>query len=79
MIGRVRIRSGETTSVEINGEDISASLVGLRLDMGVDQLPVVHLDIVGADPEVDLEVAEAIVNDRCREVLDKLGWTPPAD
>lgn len=77
MIGKVRIRTGEKNSLEIDDVDISHSVTGARVSLGVHDIPHVHLDIIGADPDMDFEVAEVLVNERARDVLIQLGWTPP--
>lgn len=78
MIGKVRIQTGETNRLELDGVDISHSITGFTVQFGVDHLPLVRLDVV-ADPEMDLEFAEVLVDERSREVLTQLGWTPPTE
>ncbi|PZT70190.1 hypothetical protein DN402_31725 [Streptomyces sp. SW4] len=78
--GNLRIVStgGPGAQVELDGENIANALTGLTLRMGVDRMPTATLDLVvydlGAEAEVRFEVP-----DECRELLVRLGWTPPAE
>lgn len=77
MIGKVRIETGETNRLELDGVDISNSVMGFTVQFDVDHLPRVSLDMLG-DPDIDLAFAEVLVAERCHDLLMKLGWTPPA-
>lgn len=79
MIGKVRIQTGSTNKLELDGVDVSGSVTGFRVEFGLDHLPRVHLDVIGADPDLDMETAEVLLEGRGRDVLVKLGWTPPSE
>ncbi|MFF9271140.1 hypothetical protein [Streptomyces rochei] len=78
--GKLRIVStgGPGAQVEVDGENIASILTGLTLRMGVGDMPTATLDLVvydlGTEAEVRFEVP-----DECRDLLVRLGWTPPAE
>jgi hypothetical protein len=78
--GKLRISSSEGpgAQVELDGQNIANVLTGLTLRMGVGEIPTATLDLVvfdlGAEAEVRFEVP-----DECRDLLVRLGWTPPAE
>lgn len=78
--GKLRIRSNEGpgAQVELDGQNIANVLTGLTLRLGVGEMPTATLDLavfdLGAEAEVRFEVP-----DECRDLLVRLGWTPPAE
>lgn len=65
--------------VLLDGEDITGALTGLVLDMQAGELPTARLDVrVTELPGVDTQV-RAHLAPEARELLVRLGWTPPTE
>ncbi|MFZ3473098.1 hypothetical protein ACODT3_10810 [Streptomyces sp. 4.24] len=65
------------TKVELDGQDISCSLSGLAFSIDLDDRPRAVLDVVLKDLSTSVENPKVVVPDATRELLIRLGWTPP--
>lgn len=79
-----RLRLGGTglpggTQVELDGVDVASLVTGLSLQIGVDELPRVTLGVVLHELDTELENPRIVVPDKTRDLLVRLGWTPPAE
>lgn len=71
--------TGPTSAqVLIDGHDIAHGVTGLTLTMGVAQVPTVTLDLAILDAtEIQDVQARVLIPDATRDLLTRLGWTPP--
>ncbi|MEV7154905.1 hypothetical protein AB0N77_09800 [Streptomyces misionensis] len=78
--GKLRISGagGPGAQVELDGQNIAGSLTGLTLRLGVDEMPTATLDLLIHDFGAETE-ARFVLPDECRDLLVRLGWTPPAE
>lgn len=68
------------TAVRLDDQDIVRDLRGLTLTMGVDRVPVVELDVsVFEGVGLELEDVQVYIPESTRELLVRLGWTPPGE
>lgn len=67
------------TQIELDGVDIANAVTGLSLRMGVDSLPEVTLGVMLHELDTELEHPRVNVPDTTRDLLVRLGWTPPAE
>lgn len=67
------------TQIELDGRDIANVVTGLSLRVGVDSLPEVTLGVVLHVLDTELENPRVVVPDATKELLVRLGWTPPAE
>ena len=67
------------TQVELDGQDIVSALTGLSLHIGVDQRPTAVLEVLLHDVDTELENPRVIVPETTRDLLVRLGWTPPVE
>jgi hypothetical protein len=67
------------TQIELDGEDIASAVTGLSLRLGVYGLPEVTLDVVLHELDAELEHPRVILPDATKQLLVRLGWTPPAE
>ena len=79
-----RLRLGGTglpggTQIELDGVDIAHAVTGLSLHIGVDNLPTAVFDVALRELDTDLEQPRVTVPDETRDLLVRLGWTPPAE
>jgi hypothetical protein len=66
------------TAVRLDGQDIINAVRGLKLALGVGQLPELELDVVIRDAvELELQDVQVYLPNSTRELLVRLGWTPP--
>lgn len=65
--------------VELDGVDISRSLIGLSLNIRAGDMPSVVLDVIAEEVPTELAEVHAYLPDATRELLVRLGWTPPAE
>lgn len=74
----LRIISASRTmaTVELDGVDVSKAVCGLTMKMKAGHLPNVVLEVLVLDLSTESE-ADARIPDETRELLLKLGWTPP--
>ncbi|MFD8805570.1 hypothetical protein [Streptomyces sp. NPDC059597] len=70
--------AGPSAQVELDGQDIAKALTGLTLRLGVGHLPTATLDLIVHDFGAEADV-RFVVPDECRDLLVRLGWTPPAE
>lgn len=75
---KVSTAIGKAT-VELDGEDIADCVLGMQLTFRGNDLPTARLDLALFDvTPVDSEQIEVLLDDRCRDLLVRLGWTPPS-
>ncbi|MBC2903150.1 hypothetical protein [Streptomyces cupreus] len=67
------------TQVELDGEDIAPLVEGLSLRIGVKALPTVTLDVIVHELDTELPNPRVVVPEKTRDLLVRLGWTPPAE
>jgi len=74
-----RLPDGPGWVIELDGHDIARALTGVSLR--VDGGPVVTavLDVVAEEIPNDLGEVRAWLPDATKELLVRLGWTPPAE
>jgi hypothetical protein len=67
------------TQIELDGQDIASAVTGLSLRVGTYGLPEVTLEVVLHELDTVLETPLVILPDATRDLLVRLGWTPPAE
>jgi len=77
---RVEIYQGRPNeaSIKLDGVNVADSVTGVKVNMGVDQLPEIELDLVVIDVSLDLGHPQILIPASTRHLLIELGWTPPA-
>ena len=76
----LRISSnGPTSSVHLDDQDISAALRGLTLRLNPGDMPQARLDVVALDVSTYSDDVQVYLPDATRDLLVRLGWTPPAE
>lgn len=64
--------------VELDGLDIAPCVLGMELSFRGGDLPTARLDLALFDvTPVDSEDVVVLLDDRTRDLLVSLGWTPP--
>lgn len=77
--GKLRISSdGIVGNVQLDGQDVSHALAGLKLRMAAGELPQATLDVLVHDLSTEVE-ARVVIPQETRDLLVRLGWTPPAE
>lgn len=69
---------GVVGSVHLDDQDISSALQGADLKLRPGCLPEVTLDVIVYDLSSEVE-GTVVVPSETRELLVRLGWTPPAE
>lgn len=75
-IGKPENRGGWL--VELDGHDISHALTGLRLSLDSGPVGEVRLDVIAEELETHSDVI-VLLPDATKDLLVRLGWTPPAE
>jgi hypothetical protein len=70
---------GHTSRVQLDGEDISSALTGMRLHLAAGSVPTATLELALWEAPTELDAVRVMVPDETRELLVRLGWTPPAE
>lgn len=65
--------------VELDGVDISRVLIGLSLKVRAGDMPSVLLDVIAEEIPTELDEVRAYLPDATKELLVRLGWTPPVE
>jgi hypothetical protein len=65
--------------VEVDGVDISRALIGLSLNIRAGDMPSVVLDVIVEEVPTQLDEVRAYLPDATKELLVRLGWTPPVE
>lgn len=65
------------TTVRLDGEDISRDVHGVALQLDGRSVPTVVLDVIVQDINLGVGQAEVRIPDGTRDLLIRLGWTPP--
>lgn len=65
--------------IEFDGVDISRALIGLTLNIRAGDMPTAVLDVVAEELPTQLDEVRAYLPDATKELLVRLGWTPPAE
>lgn len=66
-------------AVELDGVDISRSLIGMTLTIRAGDVPSAVLDVIAEEVPSQLDEVRAYLPDATKELLVRLGWTPPAE
>ncbi|MDT0377237.1 hypothetical protein RM572_00405 [Streptomyces sp. DSM 42041] len=64
-------------TVELNGENIAPAIYGLTLKLQAGAMPTVTLDAVVWETSTDVGAVRVEIPDATRDLLQRLGWTPP--
>lgn len=67
------------TQIEMDGEDIAPAISGLTVRMEAGAMPTAVLDVVLWELDEELVSPRVTVPDKTRDLLVRLGWTPPAE
>ncbi|MFG2269128.1 hypothetical protein ACGFNY_05060 [Streptomyces chartreusis] len=70
---------GHTSQVELSGHDISHALTGVTLRLDAGSVPTATLEVALWEVPTELDAVQVKVPDETRELLVRLGWTPPAE
>ena len=54
-------------------------LGGLSLSLGVGEIPTGVLNVLLREVDTEVENPRVVVPDKTRDLLVRLGWTPPAE
>jgi hypothetical protein len=65
--------------VEVDGVDISRALLGLTLYVRAGDMPTAVLDVVAEEIPTELDDVRAYLPEATKDLLVRLGWTPPAE
>lgn len=65
--------------IELDGVDISRAVIGLSLNIRAGEMPTVVLDVVAEELPTQLDEVRAYLPDATKELLVRLGWTPPTE
>lgn len=65
--------------VELDGVDVSRALLGLTLTVRAGDMPSVALDVIAEEIPTELAEVRVYLPDATKELLVRLGWTPPAE
>lgn len=78
---KLRITSGPNTTatVELDGADVSRAVCGLTLTMKPGHLPTAVLEVPLLDVSAGTGELNVHIPDEARDLLLKLGWTPPGE
>lgn len=77
---RVEIKgAGKTGHLLIDGQDISRSVLGFRLDMDAHNGTELSIRLLAIPFSADLGECKVSVDLETRELLKLLGWTPPEE
>jgi hypothetical protein len=74
----IGLRNGETGHVVLDGVDIGTCVVGAVLYLSPGRGPHVVLELLPGETALHSDVAHVEVGGLTRDVLTRLGWTPPA-
>jgi len=66
-------------AVELDGVDISRALIGLSLTVRAGDMPSVVLDVIAEEVPTQLDEVRAYLPDATKDLLVRLGWTPPTE
>lgn len=67
------------TTVELDGEDVTAALAGLSLTLSAEHRPTAVLNVLLRHTDTEVENPTVVIPDETRDLLVRLGWTPPAE
>ncbi|CAM5622444.1 hypothetical protein [Streptomyces aurantiogriseus] len=67
------------TQVELDGVDIASAVTGVSLRIGLTDRPTAVVDVVLHELDTELEHPLVAVPEKTRDLLVRLGWTPPAE
>lgn len=70
---------GHASRVHLDGEDISNALVGVRVHLTPGSVPMATLDLALWEVPTELDQVLVEVPEKTRDLLVRLGWTPPAE
>lgn len=67
------------TAVELDGMDITSAIDALSLRLSVSEHPTGVLNVLLHKVDTEVENPRLVVPDETRDLLVRLGWTPPAE
>lgn len=70
---------GHASRVELSGHDISHALTGVTLRLDAGSVPTATLELALWEVPAELDAVEVKVPDETKDLLVRLGWTPPAE
>ncbi|MFK0140711.1 hypothetical protein [Streptomyces murinus] len=65
--------------VELDGHDIARALVGLSVRLTGDPVATATLDVIAEELPAQMGEVQVYLPDATKELLVRLGWTPPAE
>ncbi|MFG3276236.1 hypothetical protein [Streptomyces luteogriseus] len=65
--------------VELDGVDVSRALLGLTLYVRAGDMPSAVLDVIAEEIPTELDEVRAYLPEATKDLLVRLGWTPPAE
>jgi hypothetical protein len=65
--------------VELDGHDIANSVLGVTVAFKGGEMPAATLDLVLDEIPTDTDEVRVHLPDETRDLLVRLGWTPPAE
>ncbi|MCX4703874.1 hypothetical protein [Streptomyces sp. NBC_01373] len=74
-----RLPEGPGWIVELDGQDVAKALTGLSLRLDGGPVVTAVLDVVAEEIPNDLGEVRAWLPDATKDLLVRLGWTPPAE
>jgi hypothetical protein len=74
-----RSEKGLGHCVELDGHDIANAILGLTVAFKGGEMPTASLDLVLDEIPTETEDVRVHLPDETRDLLVRLGWTPPAE
>lgn len=74
-----RTETGHGHRVELDGHDIAHSILGLTVAFKADESPAATLDLILDEIPTETDDVRVHLSDETRDLLVRLGWTPPAE
>lgn len=65
--------------VELDGVDVSRALLGLTLRLRAGDMPTAVLDVIAEEIPTELAEVRACLPEATKDLLIRLGWTPPVE
>lgn len=74
-----RAESGYGHRAELDGHDISNAILGLTVTIKGGEMPAATLDVICEEIPTEADDVRVHLPDATRDLLVRLGWTPPAE
>jgi hypothetical protein len=65
--------------VELDGHDIARALAGLTVRLTGDPIATATLDVIAEELPEEIGEVKAYLPDATKDLLVRLGWTPPTE